>query len=228
MMKLGTNYGGWWVPKELQLDSNSIIYLVGAGEDISFDLILSDNFDSYIYIIDPTNKAIKHFQQVKDFYADKNNKITGNIQSDYYTKINNLNPNFNKICFLEVGLWNCKQTCKFYRQSNEAYVSQSLVDGMFSNIFDIVEVDTIKNIMDTFHHKNIDLLKLDIEGAELAVIENMFYENIFPKYLLIEFDLKLKNKDSQNKTNEIMKEINKYYTLLKNDNLNCTYVIKNL
>lgn len=154
----------WCVPHDLQLDSNSIVYLVGAGEDISFDLIISDKYNSFIYIIDPTDKAIKHFEQVKDFYADKNNKITGNIQRDYYTKIKNLSPNFNKISFLEVGLWNCKQTCKFFRQSNTEYVSQSLIDGMFSSNHDMVQVDTLKNIMDTFHHKNIDLLKLDIEG----------------------------------------------------------------
>ena len=35
--KIGTDYGGWYIPTSL-LDSDSICYCVGCGEDISFDL----------------------------------------------------------------------------------------------------------------------------------------------------------------------------------------------
>ena len=38
MEKLGTNYGGWFIPKECKLDENSIVYSAGVGEDISFDI----------------------------------------------------------------------------------------------------------------------------------------------------------------------------------------------
>ena len=54
MEKLGTKYGGWYVPEEMDLDENSIIYSAGVGEDISFDLLLSDKYKSHIYLIDPT------------------------------------------------------------------------------------------------------------------------------------------------------------------------------
>ena len=36
--------------------------------------------------------------------------------------------------------------------------------------------------MNKFNHKHIDLLKLDIEGAEIKVLEQMFNDNIYPKY----------------------------------------------
>jgi hypothetical protein len=36
-------------------------------------------------------------------------------------------------------------------------------------------------------HKHIDLLKIDIEGAEYQVIENMLQDQIFPRILCIEF-----------------------------------------
>ena len=42
MIKLGTNYGGWYIPKDIKLDKESIIYSGGVGEDISFDLVLSE------------------------------------------------------------------------------------------------------------------------------------------------------------------------------------------
>ena len=42
LIKLGTEYGGWFIPKINDLNENSIIYSGGVGEDISFDLLLND------------------------------------------------------------------------------------------------------------------------------------------------------------------------------------------
>jgi len=57
MEKLGTNYGGWHIPIDIKLDENSIVYSAGVGEDISFDLLLSEKFDCNIVLIDPTKRA---------------------------------------------------------------------------------------------------------------------------------------------------------------------------
>ena len=38
MLRLGTRYGGWIIPKNNTLNENSIVYSGGVGEDISFDL----------------------------------------------------------------------------------------------------------------------------------------------------------------------------------------------
>ena len=32
--KLGTDYGGWYVPLNMKLDAHSVIYSGGIGEDI--------------------------------------------------------------------------------------------------------------------------------------------------------------------------------------------------
>lgn len=223
MEKLGTDYGGWLIPKNISLNENSIVYLGGAGEDISFDLKLQDKYNCWIVIIDPTKKAIKHYEEVKLFYKDNNFKFTGNIQKDYIQNIKNLNVDFNKIIFLDIGLYNKKDLLKFYKQDNSNYVSQSLENNMFGNNYDIVKVDTIKNIMNDLNHDNIDLLKLDIEGSECDVLDKMLDDNILPKYLCIEFDLLLKNKDFNKKTEKIGKRLEIFgYKILKNDNLNIT------
>jgi FkbM family methyltransferase len=57
---------------------------------------------------------------------------------------------------------------------------------MYSDKYYMVEVDSIKNIMMELNHHHIDLLKLDIEGSEIKVLEQMINDNIFPKYLCIE------------------------------------------
>ena len=123
-----------------------------------------------------------------------------------------------------MGLYNKKDLLKFYKQDNPNYVSQSLENNMFGNNYDVVKVDTIKNIMNELNHNNIDLLKLDIEGSECDVLDKMLDDNILPKYLCIEFDLLIKNKDFNKKTEKIGKRLESFgYKILKNDNLNITF-----
>jgi len=225
MEKLGTNYGGWIIPKNMKLNENSIIYSGGVGEDISFDIKLQTKYGCNIILIDPTEKARKHFIENKLYYnSNKQYKFKGNIQNDYYSQIQNENPNFNKFMYVNKGLWNTKTTLKFYKQSNPDYVSQSLINGMFSTNYDVVDVDNIKNIMSDLSHNRIDLLKLDIEGAENIVLEQMLDDNIYPKYVCIEFDLILKRKDPDNTTKKIINRMLKEgYTIFVNDNMNITF-----
>jgi FkbM family methyltransferase len=225
MEKLGTNYGGWFVPLNMNLNKNSIIYSGGVGEDISFDILLQTKYNSNIFLIDPTAKSIKHYEEMKEYFKKKDMiGITGNIQSDYFLSIYNENPNFDKIHYLDIGLWKCKDKMKFYKQTNPNYVSQSLLDNMFGNEYDEINVTSIKNIMEENGHNNIDLLKLDIEGAEIEVLEQMLNDEIYPTYLLVEFDLFLKKKDPQEKTKAIVKRLlSSNYNILVNDNYNITF-----
>ena len=46
---------------------------------------------------------------------------------------------------------------------------------------------TLKDIMNELGHKHIDILKLDIEGSEYDVIENILNDNISITQITIEF-----------------------------------------
>jgi len=224
MMKLGTDYGGWYIPIKNMLNKESIIYSGGVGEDISFDIKLQSKYNCNIYLIDPTVKSIKHFEECKKYFCDKTFKFTGGIQKDYYDNIKNETPNMDKISYIETGLWDKKTKLKFYKQSNENYVSQSLISNMFTSNYDIVNVDSIRNIMNDLGNTTIDLLKLDIEGAEIVVLDKMLDDNIYPKYLCIEFDLLRNNKDSNGSTEKLINRlINEGYRILINDKLNITF-----
>ena len=224
MESLGTKYGGWSIPLDDKLDKNSIIYSGGVGEDMSFDLKLEDKYRCKIFLIDPTKRAIKHYEEVKEFYNTKINNFSGNIQSDYLYNIIDLDPDFNNYTYINKGLYREKTKLKFYKQTNPNYVSQSLVNNMYGNDYDEVEVDSIKNIMKTYNHSKIDLLKLDIEGSEIDVLNNMLDDEIYPKYLCIEFDLFLKKKDNNNITNNIIERLlRKNYKIIDDKNLNITF-----
>ena len=224
MEKLGTRYGGWYLPKSIDLNQDSIIYSGGVGEDMSFDLKLQSKYDSHIILIDPTRKSVKHYEEIKQYYTIPNFSFTGNIQHDYVKIINDLRVKFDKFHYINKGLYSKKDTMNFYMQTNKDYVSQSLMSNMFGTEYYEVEVDTIKNIMQDLNHTKIDLLKLDIEGAEIEVLNNMLDDEIYPRYLCIEFDLLIKNKDTDKSTNKvIMRLLESGYNILINDKLNITF-----
>ena len=224
MFKLGTNYGGWIIPKNNELNDKSIIYSVGVGEDISFDLLLQCKYNSNIILIDPTLRAKIHYDEIKNYYNTKKWEFSGNIQKDYKKVIDNLTVDLSKFNYLNIGVWIEKNNLKFYKNKNPSYVSQSLISNIYGNDYDIVEVDTLKNIMKQNNHDKIDLLKMDIEGAEIEVLNNMLDYNILPTYLCVEFDLYLKKKDINNNTNKIIERlISKGYTIIYNDNMNITF-----
>ena len=90
MEKLGTIYGGWYIPKDITLNTDSIIYSAGVGEDISFDLLLSNRYKCNILLIDPTKRAIKHYEDIKKYYKTKDWVFSNNIQKDYKQHITGL------------------------------------------------------------------------------------------------------------------------------------------
>jgi FkbM family methyltransferase len=206
MKKYGTKYGGWTLPENLDIGTDSILYSAGVGEDISFDILMSANYDPQIVLIDPTAKAVKHWDEVQSFYQ-KGSDFTGNIQSDYLTNISEVRPNLSKFVYENIGVWKEKGSLKFYKQENPNYVSQTLVEGMYGDIYDTVPVDTIQNIMKKHGHTTIDLLKLDIEGAEIEVLTQMLADKIYPRYLCVEFDLWLKGKDVYGHTHKLLQKL---------------------
>lgn len=226
MEKLGTHYGGWYIPKDIDLGKNSIIYSAGVGEDISFDLLLSHKYDCNILLLDPTTRSKIHLSEIKKYYKEDRKQFSGNIQKDYDSKINKLHPNFEKIKYLDIALWDKKEKLKFFKPENPNYVSHTLIEGMYGKDFEMVEATTIKDIMEQQKHDHIDLLKLDIEGAEVRTLAQMLVDKIFPKYILVEFDLLLQGGDDGKQTRIIKKKLGQHYKILINDSNNITYMLR--
>jgi FkbM family methyltransferase len=222
--RLGTKYGGWEIPLDIELNENSIIYSGGVGEDISFDVLLQSRYKSTIVLIDPTVRSFAHYDAVQNFYDTGDCNFTG-IQNDYISTIQSATPDFSKFLFVKKGLWSEEAQLKFFKPVNEKYVSSTLIKNMYSDNYTIVQVDSIKNIMASLGHTYIDMLKLDIEGSEIVVLNRMLDDKIYPKYICVEFDLKLKRVDYDGRTEALMHRlVVEGYELKNNSDYNCLYV----
>ena len=163
LVSYGSRYGHWTIPANL-LNEKSICYLVGAGEDISFDLAVDQIYGCEIHIFDPTPKSIKFVRHAIKTLHDR------------------------RIFLHEKGLWNKKESIAFYQPENEKHVSHSIVNLQHNDKSIELPVDRLSSIMEDLGHSSIDLLKLDIEGAEYEVINSIWEDKLNIRAIAIEFD----------------------------------------
>ena len=157
-LRLGSIYGGWTICTEAGLGSDSVIYSVGVGEDISFDLSLIKTFGCRIFAFDPTPRSIA------------------------WLKSQHLPQEFQ---FFPWGLGAIDGLLNFAAPEDMRHVSySSAVLGGHSVQCEIYRLSTL---MRKLGHAKMDLLKMDIEGSEYDVINDMFRHDLRPRQLLTEF-----------------------------------------
>jgi len=160
LVRLGTDLGGWWLP-EFILRPGAVAYCVGAGEDISFDLALHDR-GMRVVTIDPTPRAVSHVKAVA--------------------------PKSDRFAFVPVGLWDTASELRFYYPRDPAIAACSILNLHDTSEYFTAKVDTLRKLMDDLGDNHIDVLKLDIEGAEHRVIESFIADGLRPVVLCVEFD----------------------------------------
>ncbi len=185
LLRLGTAYGGWLIPASANLTSDSICYSVGAGEDISFDCALVGRFHCQVRIIDPTPRAIQHFNGLENAVRSGRKFPVNNSKEDYY---NITAENLERLRFVPVGLAAQDAELKFYLPQNPAHVSCSTVNLQKTEKYFTAQCLRLTSLMQQQGDMYIDLLKIDIEGAEYSVIQDMITSHVLPRMLLIEFD----------------------------------------
>ncbi|MFZ3014048.1 MAG: FkbM family methyltransferase [Nitrospira sp.] len=185
LLRLGTMYGGWMIPANSGLSAASVCYSAGAGEDISFDCALVQRFHCQVRVIDPTPRAIQHFKNLENAVRSGARFPVNNSDEDAYTITA---QGLERLRFLPIGLAGYDAELKFYLPHNPDHVSCSTANLQKTENYFIAECFRLWSIMQQQGDDSIEMLKMDIEGAEYAVIKDMTATKLLPRLLLIEFD----------------------------------------
>jgi FkbM family methyltransferase len=228
LKKIGTLYGGWVFLDHPSLNK-SVIISAGAGEDISFDVGFAREYESKIIIVDPTPRAIVHVEGVlnrirNSIPTDARFNDTGQQDIGAYN-LEGLTEN--QLCLERVALWNKREKLKFFLPRNPLHVSHSIVNYQGSNDFIEVESITLDDILSKYQIRGLSLIKLDIEGAEIEVIHNLFEKNIFPLQILVEFDeMRAPNRNSKARVESCYNQIikNGYDLVYFDGSANCLFL----
>jgi FkbM family methyltransferase len=159
--KIGTKYGGWVVPTSL-IRPDWVVWCVGVGEDITFDLGLVERFGVDVYGIDPTPRAKTHAESAAG-----------------------AQPKFH---FVPVGLFSEDGPQRFYAPKDPSHVSHSIVNLQGTADFFEARCVRPRTLLRELGQAHVDLLKLDVEGAEYAVFDAMLRDGVRPTVVCVEYD----------------------------------------
>ena len=162
---------GMWTVCPTGLSSKSIVYSFGVGDNLAWESALIEKFGLQVLAFDPTPASVA--------WAAKQS----------------LPP---QLHFHPVGLAGHDGTLRFtlpsrgsrfnFRpQDSDASGSPSSTTG--ESATEVVEapVNRLTTLLTRFGHREIDVLKIDIEGGEYAALNDFLAAEVTPKQLLIEF-----------------------------------------
>jgi FkbM family methyltransferase len=156
----GNSYGGFYAVPDL-LHAGSIVYSLGIGKDISFDRDVIKKHGCKVFAFDPTPKSVQWIDEQK-------------LPASFH--------------FNSYGI--SKQTGieKFYLPENPRGVSGSLVIHDDVDELKLIEVPmkSLPDITNELGHQHLDVLKMDIEGAEYDVIDSILATPVSIDQILIE------------------------------------------
>jgi len=173
---------------------NSTIISCGLGEDGSFDVEFASRYSANLIVVDPTPRAMIHFEGI---FSRIGMAATDDYASHGVQKFEAYELSSVRKCqftLVDKALWSESGIVMFFEPVNELHVSHSITN--FQRNYDVdsgyphIEVQsiTLVELMNSHSLKEVPLMKLDIEGAEIEVIESMMNEKIYPSQLSVEFD----------------------------------------
>jgi len=158
--RFGSEYGGWCVASDY-LRNDAIVYSFGIGTDISFDLEIIAKYGVSVFAFDPTPKSIEWVKAQAPPHQFR---------------------------LQEYGLADHDGTVAFYPPNNPAHISHTILNRSATADQAIeVNVFRLKTILERLGHQRLDVLKMDIEGAEYSVIDDILASSMPVGQICVEF-----------------------------------------
>ncbi len=157
---LGSVYGGWMIVPG-RLNAGSVMYSFGVGNDISFDLEAIKEFGMTVHGFDPSPGVIRWISERRDLPA--------------------------RYFFHPYGLGPGDGVADFYKPENGGMYSLTGGHGYKEENRIPLPTKRLLSIIGSLNTTYVDVLKMDIEGAEYAQIDAIIENRSLIGQLLIEF-----------------------------------------
>lgn len=195
-ISLGDGKVDVWTVCAAELNKDSIVYSGGVGRAISFELSLVRLFGCKIELFDPTPTATATMANPE-----------------------NQHP---AIRFHPVGLGGESGVAKFACPRNEAEGSFYVTDGAPDSEALAFRIEDLHSIMRRLGHDHIDLLKIDIEGSEIGVLQQICSRGLPVKQICVEFHPQNTGRSSIRKTKKLLKR--RGFALVHKTRMDHTYL----
>ncbi|MCC5845937.1 MAG: FkbM family methyltransferase [Verrucomicrobia bacterium] len=161
MVAYGSDGGAWQTVLD-QLNAESVVYSFGIGREFSFDMDVIQRHGAVVHAFDPTPDCVE------------------------WVRNQTLPEQF---VFHEVGLAAEDGTLEFFPPRKAGSAHWTPLKRYRNETREPIQagVKTLRTLMKELGHTRIDLLKIDIEGGEYAVIDQLIDEKIPVKQILVEF-----------------------------------------
>lgn len=164
LVQLGSDYGAREIPGGL-LGEDSVCYSGGVGDDVSFDLALIERHGCVVHAFDPTPRSMRHGHEVAAREARFRFHPYALAGSDGEL-----------VLHAPAGA-----------EDPDAVQNWSVEAAEGSSLSVTAPSRSLPSVMAELGHDRIDLLKLDIEGAEYDVLRSALAEVIPIGILCVEF-----------------------------------------
>ena len=168
LIRLGTDYGGWFIPENIlrTIDKKKVLVSAGLGHDVSFDKILLEN-GFQIIGLDPLVEC-----------CDFARKELGDSKS---------------VSIIEKGLWTNSGNIDFFPPKNKTHDSWSITNTQSAlpqeaKKFKVISLTDLIKEYPSIGNSGFSMLKLDIEGAESEIMKNIFSSDYKFDFIGIEMD----------------------------------------
>jgi FkbM family methyltransferase len=159
----GSSYGGWALLSD-SLNEDSVVYSLGIGHDVSFDLSVIHRYQNKVFAYDPTPKSID------------------------WVSVNVREPRF---IFQPIAVGPCDGVLDLFEpdRASADQVSASVFKTSEATSSFAVPCQSFKTMLDSNGHVSCDVLKMDVEGSEYAILQQLCTTGTIHqiKQLLVEF-----------------------------------------
>jgi FkbM family methyltransferase len=158
-LRLGDEGASWTICPE-HLGPGSVVYSFGVGTDLSFELALIERFKVRVEAFEPTPRSLQW------------------IRSQRFPP---------QLIVHEFGLAPWDGTARFTPPRDSGHVSYRMVRSVSDAPAIEAPVCRLETIAGQLNHTRIDVLKMDIEGAEYGVLADCLSSQLVIDQILVEF-----------------------------------------